>query len=63
MKVEIGLIDGSIEVYKDAVFVNFLFPCKNPECPKEEFRTNDPRKEYCSYECQERAKYRRWQRK
>lgn len=60
MRVELALHDGTTEI-RDLAGVMYLPICKNPDCVKKEFRTNDPRKEYCSYECQERAKYRRWQ--
>lgn len=62
MKVELQEHDGSVEV-RDLAGIIYLPTCKNQDCVKKEFRTPDPRKEYCSYECQERAKYRRWQRK
>lgn len=60
MHIEVTLPNG-VKQEMEVQAVVFLPPCKNPECTKERFRTPDPRKEYCSYECQERAKYRRWQ--
>lgn len=62
MKVKVIEHDGSMEV-RDVAAILFMPTCKNSDCTKKEFDTPDPRKEYCSYECQERAKYRRWQRK
>lgn len=59
MRVELTLANGSTEI-RDIAGIIFLPTCKNAECPKKEFRTTDPRKEYCSYECQERARYMRW---
>lgn len=60
MRIELTLPDGTKQEMQVAAVV-FIYHCKNSECVKKQFRTVDPRKEYCSYECQERAKYRRWQ--
>lgn len=43
----------------EAQAVMFVPTCKFEDCGRE-FRTPDPRKSYCCYECQEKAKYRRW---
>lgn len=60
MRIELTLTDGTKQEMQVAAVV-YVPTCKNVECPTKEFRTVDPRREYCSYECQAHAKYRRWQ--
>lgn len=60
LRIEVTFSNGMKQELEIASVV-FLRECKNQECLLKNFRTPDPRKAYCSYECQERAKYRRWQ--
>lgn len=55
MRVEVKLKDGNV-LSMDVVYVIFIRTCTHCQ---EEFRTNDPRKEYCKMECREGAKYER----